>query len=62
MSQVTLAPYGGSFSKISFNSLPLVTQSNVGGHLIDNLKVVYGLSTLPAVEASGIPSAPVTES
>jgi hypothetical protein len=54
----TVAPYGGFSSKVfltqSAASYPLL----VGGNLILNLTLVFGLSTFPAHATLGIPSTP----
>jgi len=59
--QVTSAPYGGSFSKISFRRLAAYSALRVGGSLIESYNVVSGRRTLPAIFDGGIPSAPIIQ-
>src|SRR6266850_5831324 len=60
-SNVTLAPYGGSFSNSSFNFFVAFAASAVGGTRTLIFTVVFGRSTFPASFGSGIPLAPVID-
>ena len=59
--KVTLAPYGGSASKISLSAAPAASTSVVGGTRSETFTAVKGRSTFPASFSEGTPSTPVIE-
>ena len=62
LSKRTLAPYGGSASRISVEPALAATASRVGGMRSESLSEVWGRSTLPPSAGAGSPAAPMMAS
>ena len=58
---VTCAPYGGSFSRISFARAIAYSESTPGGILKLSFRSVFVRRTFPASCTEGIPSAPMMD-